>query len=359
MKILFRADGNDTVGAGHVMRSLAVASAAKKLGASCSFICADASFQDIITAEGIPCIILSTNFKDMESELPLLLSIIRREKCDALLVDSYFATDSYFDEVGKYCPVVYFDDFMNKAWRVDGLINYNMTANVDVYRELYSTSPETIDNIHERPQFFLGEQYAPLREEFQNIKLNRTFNQNARNVLFSAGGSDPEHIALLFVKSLVEYENEIKGSYFHIIMGRFEPDEAAIRELAISHPWIIPHKDVKRMSNIMLKSDVAVSASGSTLYELCACGVPTITYVLEDNQILGAKSMEEKGLMISAGDFRTNSNFMDYLFQKLKDLMKNKKQRKTLSINCNKAIDGKGAIRLADAIIKNYSFCGG
>ena len=43
MKIAFRADGNNEIGWGHVMRSLTIASAAREKGADCFFICADAS----------------------------------------------------------------------------------------------------------------------------------------------------------------------------------------------------------------------------------------------------------------------------------------------------------------------------
>lgn len=44
--------------------------------------------------------------------------------------------------------------------------------------------------------------------------------------------------------------------------------------------------ECKKMSELMQQCDMAVSAAGSTLYELCACGMPTITYVLADNQKL-------------------------------------------------------------------------
>ncbi|MCR5796546.1 MAG: hypothetical protein K6G63_01315 [Eubacterium sp.] len=44
----------------------------------------------------------------------------------------------------------------------------------------------------------------------------------------------------------------------------------------------------------MQKCDIAISAAGSTLYELCACGVPTITYTTADNQIKAEKFLAKK-----------------------------------------------------------------
>lgn len=47
--------------------------------------------------------------------------------------------------------------------------------------------------------------------------------------------------------------------------------------------------------------DICISAARTTLYEICACGVPLITYSLADNQIFGAKAFENLGLGINIG----------------------------------------------------------
>ncbi len=38
------------------------------------------------------------------------------------------------------------------------------------------------------------------------------------------------------------------------------------------------------MKNLMINNDLAISAGGNTLYELCACGIPTIAIIIADNQ---------------------------------------------------------------------------
>lgn len=63
------------------------------------------------------------------------------------------------------------------------------------------------------------------------------------------------------------------------------------------------------MKKLMMLCDVAVSVAGSTLYELCACGIPTITYVLADNQIPAEEMFEQEGIMLNARDYRVNMNF--------------------------------------------------
>ena len=56
------------------------------------------------------------------------------------------------------------------------------------------------------------------------------------------------------------------------------------------------------MRALILSMDICVSAAGSTLYEICACGVPLITYILADNQIPGAGTFEKSGLAVNCGD---------------------------------------------------------
>ena len=114
---------------------------------------------------------------------------------------------------------------------------------------------------------------------------------------------------------------------------------------------IIVHKDVKDMLSLMCSCDIAVSAAGSTLYELCACGVPTITYVLADNQINGEKSFVESGSMISIGDIRTDKMYCNKMIDQIINLSRDYDLRKVISKKQGMITDGCGADRLADLLI--------
>ena len=50
------------------------------------------------------------------------------------------------------------------------------------------------------------------------------------------------------------------------------------------------------MSEVMKYCDIAITAGGSTMYELCACGVPMITYAFADNQLPGVEGFEKLGV---------------------------------------------------------------
>ena len=102
----------------------------------------------------------------------------------------------------------------------------------------------------------------------------------------------------------------------------------------------------------MQSCDLAVSAAGSTLLELCACGIPTITYVLDDNQILGAKAFEKAGLMIYTGDVREEDSFTEKLNDTISVLCMDLGKRKDMYQRMTKMVDGCGAVRLVRELTK-------
>lgn len=340
-KILFRADGNAQIGAGHIMRCLSLGMAARELGILCKYVTADDSFSGTIKEYGFECEILHTDYYDMEQELNKCLEVIQKFRPDVILADGYYATHSYLTELKKYAKLAYIDDIKSFAYPVDVLINYNSGAMEMNYPKLYQ------DSKTELPQLILGEHFVPLRQEFQNLK-RKPVKSKVTDILFSAGGADPERIALRFVREVVHNE-QLSGYKFHLVLGAFEPDVEEIKKLAEKHTQICIHQNVKKMSELMQQCDMAVSAAGSTLYELCACGMPTITYVLADNQKLGESSLCGKGVMKSAGDVRTKTGFWDDLMEMMYLLAENCEERQKMRESAVRTVDGMGA----EHIIKN------
>lgn len=336
MMILFRADGNPDIGTGHIMRCLSLADALREQDQEITFITAEPYFQRLVETRGYPCTVLGTAYDRMEEELSIFLPIIERERPELVILDSYFVTPQYMEAIRNISRLLYIDDLNAFDYPADAVVNYNIYG-----PELPYPQNKT---------YFLGPQYAPLRKEFQGLSQRNT-KDRVENVLVSTGGTDPYHVALHCAEYLRKHlprENMI----FHLVLGAMNQDAAELERIAEELPFIRLHRQITNMCSLMLQCDAAISAAGTTLYELCACGLPTVTYILADNQIQGAQMFQKAGLMPCAGDIREDACFLERLFELLNSLADDFAQRQRIAEQMQGAVDGRGAARLAEAILK-------
>ena len=111
--ILIRADANEKIGLGHVMRCLSIAHALKEKGETVKMICADDSAEEIIRQHGLELICLQTDYSDMESELEALIPIT--DEAAVILIDSYYVTASYFEQLRRHIRIAYIDDLNEQS----------------------------------------------------------------------------------------------------------------------------------------------------------------------------------------------------------------------------------------------------
>ena len=102
----------------------------------------------------------------------------------------------------------------------------------------------------------------------------------------------------------------------------------------------------------MRRCDLAVSAGGTTLAELYACGIPVICFSIADNQLKGTMAYASEGLMLYAGNVvNERKTVIRNVIQDMKILVSNYGTRRAMAEKANKVIDGKGAERIAEQII--------
>ena len=341
--VIFRTDGNSKIGMGHIYRCLSIADGLSKKGIMSLFMLSNYEMMDLIIRRGFSVINLNSDPDDMESEVYIAKSYVRDSNIPFLIIDSYSVTENYLAEMRQVCKVAYIDDVLAFPYKVDYLINYNMYADITDYEKLYEGT--------DMPRLLLGSNYAPLREEF-DADLNRTVNDKVKDVLISTGGADTLGVAVRFAEYL-KSQNDKEYTY-HFVVGGASPYYDELKKITDGMENIIIHKDVTEMRELMMSCDMALSASGSTLYELCACGVPAVTYVVADNQLRGAEIFNEKGLMISIGDIRDRDDICEKMYTALKNLGGDYPGRKEMTEKMQSLIDGRGAMRIAEFIEKVF-----
>ena len=343
MKFVFRADANSNIGQGHVMRCLSLADALEEMGNTCIFVTAKDTLLSLFEKRGRKALILRTSYNETDKEIKELKEILSKEKADVLIADGYFFKPDYFIGLKKAIKTVYFDDVYSYAYDVDCLINYNIYADEKKYREIYMTQKVNV------PKLILGSTYAPLRIEFSDSKGVEI--ESIKEVMVSFGGADPLHLALLFIKS-IEKHDFTRDLHFKMVLGKMEPDLEEIKSLNIKNASILV--DINNMKEEIEKSDLVVSAAGSTQYEICACKRPCICFSMADNQVEGAKKFGESGAFVYVGDARDNDSFMDDLFEAIKKIKENVNLAKEMSEKAGNIADGLGAKRIANKLINLF-----
>ena len=349
-KILaFRADGNSRIGMGHVMRCLSIANVAKNKGYQCLFILADHSCESIIKANDMKTVCLDSDCYNLESEIDKMLNLLVNNNFSLLLVDSYYATEHYLEVCRNYltsvaAPLVCFDSFSSFLPPCDVLINYNIygKARINILESLY------IEQARQIPLMLAGTRFVPLRQEFLKIPV-RINKKEGKNVLISTGGADSNHIALELVKEIINSTSALK---YYIVIGKFNTDKDEILSLTEDSDNIHIYYDVSNMCQLMMEADIAISAAGSTLYELCATQTPTVTYVLADNQIAGADEFSRRDIMINAGDIRFlgSRTLAKNLIGCAHKLSLDYNMRCVMSEKMRVVVDGDGATRIIDVL---------
>lgn len=328
--LIVRADGNAKIGAGHLMRCLTVARAVERQnGSEILFLCADEDSAEMVRAHGFRAKVLHTDYRDMESES----WTVGDQNC--ILVDSYYVTDAYIEGLRQYGRVFLMDDMQNHAYPADAVINYNLFADREVYAKLYEGRAV---------QLYLGGGFVPLRQQFQNVDYR--VRDVVREVFLTTGGGDVDNIAGRILDAV--YREDIK---FHVLVGRFSPHFENWRRRAEQTPNLQIHFDVRNMAELMEKSDVAITAGGSTVYELAAVGVPFICFSYAENQEALVEYIGRENAAASAGAWhRDAAATLERIGSHFEKLCGDAELRRLYSDRERSLIDGRGADRLAEIL---------
>lgn len=335
-----RADANSVIASGHIMRCIAIAEQLVAVGETVIFITADHFSDALLDEKGWRHICLNSDWNDKDTEIEDMKAVISYHEITLLLVDSYQVTKKYLQTFGGIVKIAYIDDLYMFEYPVDVIINYAPGVKYELYEAYRSKSVK----------FLLGPEYVPLRKEFQKPPIR--INSKVNDVLITTGGSDNNHFVHRIVCKIAKME-EFSRIRFHIILGGFfsYEDGAALEAIGCYSTNIIVHRNVRNMADIMRQCDMAVSAGGTTLAELCAVGLPAICFAIADNQIEGVSAFGKNGVMDSAGDISGDIIAgVDKVVEKIMYLKDDYEMRKHYSLKGRTLIDGGGALRIAEEL---------
>lgn len=193
--------------------------------------------------------------------------------------------------------------------------------------------------------------FIPLSPVFQDKhRISKEIKGKVENILVTQGGSDTYGFTPKIIKALSLILTDIS---VNVILGsNFSHDIELENVLSKSPRKINIIKGKNDLSDLMLETDLAISAGGNTLFELACLGVPTIVVCGETFEVETADRLQKEGFGINLG-------FGKYVDEKdvyniVNQLVSDANLRIKMSIKGKELIDGSGIKRMVDAMTETY-----
>lgn len=344
-KLVIRADADGAIGAGHVMRCLALAQEWRGQGGEVVFLGRiDSDYlRRRILAEGCFLHALTAIHPAPADLIEVGSWLVEQEgKTAWLVLDGYHFDVAYHDAIrAKGLPLLVIDDYAHlPEYHADILLNPNAYAPELTYKII----PDALQ--------LMGSRYLPLRREFhQAVKKQRGVVARGRRILVTMGGADPDNVSAKVLDALLATQGsdlEIK-----IVVGPLNSNRAALAAKLIRAPFTAELLEpVADMVPLMQWADLSISAAGSTCWELAALGVPMLVTVLADNQARLAASLAASGAAVNLG--WSHAWQPEQLLPLVTSLLFDKERRGSMGLCGQKLVDAQGGQRLLQAMRSFY-----
>ena len=337
--LVIRADGGTRQGTGHLMRCLALARGWQAQGGQVHFVsaCESEGLRQRIAQGGFRLTPVHRPFPH-PADWELLAAVLGDHDGAWVVLDGYHFDSTYQSRIKQAgCRLLVIDDMAPlHHYYADVLLNQNIHASELRYR----CEPYT--------QLLLGNRYALLRSEFLAWRdWQRDIPGVAHKVLVTIGGSDPQSQTTKVIGALNQLT--LKRLETLVIIGpgndQMDPLQSLIRNSGLSVRLI---RDATNMAELMAWADVAISAAGSTCWELMFMGVPNLMLVLAENQQPIAEKISEAKAGVNLGWYHkvTEGQIAETLFALLRD----HRQRGWMSRQGRDLVDGLGSQRVISAL---------
>lgn len=265
-----------------------------------------------------------------------LKKLFEKEDIRIILLDSYYIAQNILLELNKVCKIIIFDGKRIYPLGINMVINYTLNACYEEYDQRYGG----------KITLAIGSKYFPLRSSIrQATPIN--IKKKVKNIFVSLGGSMVSSEAIKLY-SLIKEIDENLNIY---TVGNKELYES---EVIKKDPKIHIYSNINNIEEVMTKCDIAVSAAGTTIYELLFLGIPVISFAITENQLVN-KELEDMllwcGLInIAVADRLQWNKYKRIIENKLSFLLESYDTRKKMAERGKSFIDGLGAVRIAELI---------
>lgn len=328
-KILFVADAGPAVGGGHVMRSLTLARALEAQGASYAFVGSPA-MGEVLDA------FAPESARTIADDLAVA---VQRETFDAVVFDHYGLSEPEHRAMAKGRPVLVVDDLANRPLGADIVVDAGPERKAEDYLGL---APEDA-------RLLLGPTFAAVRPEFAALREPALAwrGEPVQRVLIAMGLTDVGGITARLVERV---RPRLNDTGIDVVLGAAAASLPGLSKVARRDARLMLHVDTPHMARLTAEADIAIGAPGSSTWERCVLGLPSVLVILAENQRPAGRAMAERGAALvvdlAAPDFEAA---FDRAFLKL---LRDAGARRDLAARSSEMCDGLGAGRAAEIFLR-------
>lgn len=293
MRALFRADASAMLGGGHVMRCLTLARVMAVQGWHCRFAGRQETLATVpaLAASGFDFVPL-----DGPPELePERMAAASGDGCDLLVVDDYRWQAGQEQACRHFARrILVIDDLADRPHDADILLDQTHGRKAADYAGLLPAAAEVR----------LGAGYALLRPDFyqrRGASLARRQSGGLQRILVTMGLTDAPNATGLAIAGIVQACRQLgRRIAVDIVLGESAPYRREIAAQAQAAGMQL-HVGPTDMAGLMVTADLAIGAAGSTAWERCCLGLPSLMLITADNQRQVAAGLEATGAALVLG----------------------------------------------------------
>ncbi len=323
------------------MRCLALTQAWQEAGGVVAFACADLPEALEVRLRSEQCAVhrfesAPTSQREAH-DVQETLRIANRTHPQWLVLDGYQFGPDYqlaLRDV-QWRLMVIDDDGRHEAYHADVLLNQNAGAAAVLYGRHTHAS-----------RILLGCQYAMLRREFRQAPRRSATSQSVSQILLTLGGADRGNVTerfLTVLRSCAPADCQIQ-----VLIGPANPHVFRLQEVAAKMNHVTLHVAPSNLPEIMVTCDLAITAAGSSVYELGYLGVPMLLVVTADNQRPIATALDHLRAARRIDELGTNRSAD--LPSAIESLMSDATARAEYAARFQQLVDGRGATRVVTAL---------
>ncbi len=354
--MIVRTDASTTIGHGHVMRCLTLASALRERGAEVSFVCRnhDGHLCDLIEERGFVVSRLPAPKAGLQAEdAPAYVAWLgSSEQEDAeqthavieasgakphwLVVDHYAIGRRWESALRTSAErIMVIDDLADRLHDCDLLLDQNLVAQMHT---------RYADKVPAGCRMLLGPEYALLQPIYTELHDRMPPREGPiRRILIFFGGTDCDNLTGRTLAAFLRLNRP--DIDVDVVITASGPHAAAIRQQVAGHANIHVHSSLPTLAPLIAKADLAVGAGGATSWERLCLGLPSVVVTLAENQKPVAHELHRLELVYLLGH---KDKVTDASIETLLRKLTSRSLEPAWSRNCKDIVNGGGIDRVVN-----------